>query len=121
MQKLINISDQNFYYATIDQVIESSSQKENYTVIIDENYLDQFLKNGNDVLGYNINQVIVISESVNTILSRLEGVGVFLLSAVSLKDALRLAVLGKALSKDVICVSRGDESAVINIVNEITN
>ncbi len=120
MQKLIKISDQQFYYSTIDQVIESCSQEEDCAIIIDENYLDQFLENGGDVIGTNINQVIIISESVNTALSKLEGVGVFLLAAVSLEDAVRLAVLGEALSKEVVCVSK-EESAVTKILNEITD
>ena len=121
MQELINISGQKFYYSTIDQVIESCSQKENCAIIIDENYLDQFLKNGDDVIGSNINQIIIISESVNTVLSRLEGVSVFLLAAVSLKDAVKLAVLGEALSKDVVCISKEDKNTVIEVLVGITN
>ena len=116
MRELINISGQKFYYSTIDQVIESCSQKENCAIIIDGNYLDQFLKNGDDVIGSNINQIIVISESVNTVLSRLEGVSVFLLAAVSLKDAVRLAVLGEALSKVVVCVPKEEASSVTEVL-----
>ena len=112
MQELINISDQLFYYSTIDKVIESCSQKENCAIIIDENYLNEFLVNGNDVIGSNINQIIIISECVNTVLSRLEGVSVLLLAAVSLKDAVKLAVLGEALSKVVVCVPKGDANSV---------
>ena len=119
MQELINISGQQFYYSTIDKVIESCSQKENCAIIIDENYLDEFLKNGNDVIGSNINQIIIISESVNTVLSRLEGVSVFLLAAVSLKDAVKLAVLGEALSKVVVCVPKESANAVTDILKGV--
>ncbi len=116
MQELINISGQKFYYSTIDQVIESYPQKEDCAIIIDENYLDQFLKKGNDAIGSNIKQIIIISESVNTVLSRLEGVCVFLLAAVSIEDAVRLAVLGESLSKEVVCVLKDDVSSVAEIL-----
>ncbi len=120
MQELIKISDQQFYYSTIDQVIESCSQKENCAIIIDEYYLDEFLKNGGDVIGSNINQIIIISECVRNLLSNLKGVSVLLLSAVSLEDALKLAVLAEALSKDVVCVPKEDEAAVSKHLKELT-
>jgi hypothetical protein len=116
MQELIKISGQQFYYSTIDKVIESCSQKENCAIIIDENYLDEFLENGSDVVGSNINQIIIISESVNTVLSQLEGVSVFLLAAVSLEDAVKLAVLGEALSSEVVCVSKEDAASVMKVL-----
>jgi len=121
MQELINISGQQFYYSTIDKVIESCSQKENCAIVIDENYLDQFLEEGNNVIGSNINKIIIISESVNTVLSQLEGVSVLLLAAVSLKDAVKLAVLGEALSKVVVCVSKEGANAVADVLSEIAN
>ncbi len=116
MQELIKISGQQFYYSTIDKVIESCSQKENCAIIIDENYLDEFLKNGDNVIGSSINQIIIISESVNTVLSRLEGVSVFLLAAVSLEDAVKLAILGEALSKEVVCVPKEDAASVTKVL-----
>ena len=121
MQELINISGQQFYYSTIDQVIDSCSQKENCAIVIDENYLDEFVQNKNDIVGDSINQIIVISDNVNTVLSRLEGVSVLLLAAVSLEEAARLAVLGEALSKDVVCISKEDKNTVIEVLVGITN
>lgn len=121
MQELINISGQQFYYSTIDQVIESCSQKENCAIVIDENYLDEFVQNKNDIVGDCVNQIIVISENVNTVLSLLEGVSVLLLAAVSLEEAARLAVLGEALSKEVVCVSKEDKTTVNEVLVGITN
>lgn len=121
MQELINISGQQFYYSSIEQVIESCSQKENCAIIIDEGYLDQFFENGNDLIGSNINKIIIIGESVNTLLSQLEGVSVLLLAAAGLKDALKIALLGEALSKVVFCVSKEGANAVAQTLSEIAN
>tara|TARA_B100000809_G_scaffold60199_1_gene56735 strand:- start:6856 stop:7224 length:369 start_codon:yes stop_codon:yes gene_type:complete len=119
MLNLLDISGQKFYYSTIEEVIESCSQNENCAIIIDENYLEEFLVNGNDIIGPNINQIIIISDSVNTVLSKLEGVSVLLLAAVSLKDAVRLAILGEALSSVVVCVPKEDKESVIKILSEV--
>ncbi len=40
----------------------------------------------------------------------------FLLAAVSLKDAVKLAVLGEALSREVVCVPKGDANDVSEIL-----
>ncbi|MFB0924650.1 MAG: hypothetical protein QMB65_05120 [Vicingaceae bacterium] len=119
MLDLLDISGQKFYYSTIEEVIESCSQKENCAIIIDENYLEEFLANGNDIIGPNINQIIIISDSVNTVLSKLEGVSVLLLAAVSLKDAVRLAIFGLALSGVVVCVPKEDKDSVLKILSEV--
>ena len=116
MKELVKISGQQFYYSTIDKVIESCSQKESCAIILDENYLDEFLENGGDIIGSSINQIIIISESVNAVLSHLEGVSVFLLAAVSLEDAVKLAVLGEALSNEVVCVSKEDAASVMKVL-----
>lgn len=72
------------------------------------------------MIGFNINQlIIIISDSVNTVLAQLEGVSVFLLAAVSLKDTVRLAILGEDFSKEVICVPKEDAVAVMEVLSEI--
>ena len=119
MKELINISGQQFYHSTIEQVNESCSQKENCAIIIDESYLDQLIENGRDIIGSSVNQLIIISEKVNEALLQIEGIGVFLVSAIDTKDALKLAVMSEPLSKEMICVLKEDEKTIIEMMNEI--
>lgn len=121
MNELIKIADQQFYYSTIDKGFESFSQKENCAIIIDENYFVEFLKNADDFIGSNINQLIIISESVHAVLDQLEGVNVLLVAAVSFEDAVRLAILGEALSKEVVCVPKEDIAFVTKVLSNMSN
>ncbi|MBL4593561.1 MAG: hypothetical protein JKX68_07080 [Flavobacteriales bacterium] len=119
MKKLINISGQQFYYSTVDQVIERCSQKEKCAVIIDESHLDEFLAKGKNIIGECVDQIIIISESVDTALSQLEGVSVLLIAAGSFEEAVRVVILGTALTKEVVCIPKEDESSVGQIIDII--
>ena len=120
MQELINISGQQFYYSKVEEGFDSCSQKENCAIIIDENSLETLVKNGDNIIRSNVNQLIIISKSVNAVLSEMEGVSVLLLAAVSLKDAVKLAVLGSALSQNVVvCVQGEDARVVVEVLTEM--
>ena len=119
MKELINISGQQFYYSTIDQVIERCSDKEGCAIIIDESHLNDFLNKGDKIIGECVNQIIIISENVNTAITKLEGVAVLLIAANSFEEAVRVAILGEALSKEVICIPKEDESTVGQIIEVI--
>lgn len=119
MKKLINISGQQFYYSSIDQVIEQCSQKEKCAVIIDKIHLDEFLDKGNKVIGKYVDQIIIISENVDTALAQLEGVSVLLIAVMDFEEAVRIAIFGTALTKEVICIPKEDEKTVGNIIDVI--
>ncbi len=119
MKELINISGQQFYYSTVDQVIERCSQLERCAIIIDESHLDEFLTKGGNIIGECVDQIIIISENVDTALSQLKGVSVLLIAAGSFEEAVRVAILGTALSKEVICIPKEDEKTVGDIIDVI--
>ncbi len=116
MKELINILDQKFYYSTVDQVIEQFTRLERCAIIIDESHLDEFLAKGGDSIGKCVDQVIIISKNVNAALSKLKNVSVLLIAAGSLEEGVRLAILGTALSKEVICIPKEDEKTVGGII-----
>ncbi len=116
---MINIGAQQFYYSTIDQVIERCSQENNCAIIIDESHLGEFLTKGVNVVGKCVNQMIIISENLNTVLSQMGGVSVLLIAVGSFEEAVRIALLGEALIKEVICIPKEDENTVREIIDVI--
>lgn len=118
MKELINISGQQFYYSTLEELKGRWSQKEKCAIIIDEIYLNEFLSNGGNIIGES-GQIIIISESVNAALSKLEGINVLLIAAGSFEEAVRIAILGSALIKKVICILKDDEDKVGEIIDVI--
>ena len=58
---------------------------------------------------------------MNTALSCLEGVDVLLLAAVDINEAVRLAILGEPLSKEVVCFSKESVDAVSVILAKVEN
>lgn len=119
MKELINISGQQFYYSTIDQVIERCSQKEKCAIIIDESHLDEFLAKGENLIEEHVNQLIIISGNINTAFAQLQGVSVLLIAVGSFEEAVRVAILGTALSKEVICIPKENENTVGEIIEVI--
>jgi hypothetical protein len=119
MKELINISGQQFYYSTINQVIERCSLKEKCAIIIDESHLDEFLTKRENIIEECVDQLIIISENVDTALTQLEGVSVLLIAVGSFEEAVRVAILGTALSKEVICIPKEDENTVGEIIEVI--
>ena len=118
MKDLINISGQQFYYSTIDQVIDRSSQDEKFAVIIDGTYLKEFLTKGGNIIT-EASQIIIISENVDSALVQFEEVNVLLIAANNFKEAVKIATLGSALSKKVICIPKEDENMASSIMEEI--
>lgn len=119
MKKLINISGQQFYYSTISQVVERCSQKEKYAIIIDEIHLNELLDKGSKIIGQCVDQIIIISKDVNAALAQLEGVSVLLIAVISFEEAVRIAILGTALTKEVVCIPKEDEHTVGSIIDVI--
>lgn len=119
MKELINISGQQFYYSTVDQVIERCSLEGRCAIIIDESHLNDLLTKGGNIIGGCVDQIIIISENVNTVLSQLEGVSVLLIAVGSFEEAVRVAILGTSLSKEVICISKEDEKTVEKLLMKL--
>lgn len=119
MNELINIEGQQFYYSTIEQVIDRCAKKEACTIIIDKIHLNELLTKGVSIIGECVNQIIIISENVNDAFSKLEGVKVLLIAAENFEEAARLAILLAALSNSVVCIPKEDEKTVGNIIDII--
>jgi len=121
MNELINISGQQFYSATIDQVIERCSHKERCAIIIDENYLGEFVANSKDIVGESVNQIVIISENLNAVLAQLKGLNVLLISVGSFEEAVKISILGSELSKNVICISEKSNSELKSVIEVIVD
>jgi hypothetical protein len=119
MHKLTNISVQQFYYSTIDQLIERCSQQEKCALIIDNNQFDDLVNKGMNIIGDSVNQIIIISGNMNTSLPQLIGKDVLLMAADNFEQAARFAIYGEALSTNVICCVNQDENAVNAILGGI--
>ena len=118
MKELVNISGQQFYYSTINQVIGRWSQKEKCAIIIDESYLDEFLTESGNLIR-ELNQIIIISKHVNTAIKSLQGVNVLLIAVDNFNEGVKIALLGNNLSNKVICVPKEDENVARKIMDEI--
>jgi hypothetical protein len=119
MEELINIDGQQFYYSTIDQVVERCSKKEKCAIIIDESHLDDLLSKGMDIIGECVDQIIIISENVNLALEQLKDKDVLLLSAKNLKQAIQYAILSTELNNEVICIPKEGKDETSEIIELI--
>jgi len=119
MEELVNIGNQQFYYSAIDQVVDKCSQKERCAIIVDELHLDELLAKGEPIIGKCVNQIIVISDSVNKALKHLEDKNVLLLAACNLQEAIRFAILGEELNKHIICILKEEKDELKSIVELI--
>jgi hypothetical protein len=119
MKELNNISGQRFYYSTIEQLKERCSQKEKCTIIIDEEHLKELLIPGMDIIGKCVDQIIIISENVDTALAQLKDENLLLLSADNFESAVRFAILGSGFLHDVICILEEDEKSASEILKAV--
>jgi hypothetical protein len=119
VKELINIGGQQFYYSTVEQVIDRCAKKEACAIIIDKIHLNELLTKGESIIGECVNQIIIISDDVNDAFTKLEGIGVLLIAAENFEEATRLAILGSAMSNAVICIPKEDEKTVGNIIEVI--
>jgi len=118
MDKLINISGQQFYSSTIDQTIEQCTPNKKCAIIVDENCLAEFIACGKEIVRNSVNQIIVVSENLNAVYPLFEGENVLLISAVSIEEAIKVAVFSTELSNDVVYVSN-KEAAELQYVVEL--
>lgn len=119
MEELVNIGNQQFYYSTINQVVDKCVQKERCAIIVDEFHLEELLAKGEPIIGKCVNQIIIISDSVNKALGHLIGIDVLLLSACNLEEAVRIAILGEDLNKHIICIPKVEKDELKSIVELI--
>ncbi|MDG1476684.1 MAG: hypothetical protein P8Q14_06035 [Vicingaceae bacterium] len=117
---LIDISGQQFYSTTIDQLAEECSQKERCALIIDEKELTEFTSKSKTVVGKSVNQIIVISESLNAIHTLFEGEKVLLISVLNYEEAVKIAVSGVELSQQVICIADKEGSELKRVFEELS-
>ena len=120
MDMLIDISEQQFYSAKIDQLVEECSQKERCALIIDEKELEEFISKSKAVVGESVNQIIVISENLNAVHPLFEGEKVLLISALNYEEAMKIAISGTELSQQVICIADKEDSELKRVFEEIS-
>jgi len=119
MKGLINILGQHYYYSTINELIKQDSLKEVSAIIIEELYLEEFLLKGKKILQKDVDQIIIISENVDTAISNIEAIGILLISAESFENALKIASLSSDSCKEIICIVKEDENKISEILNTI--
>ena len=120
MDMLIDISEQQFYSAKIDHLVEKCSQKERCAIIIDEKELEEFISKSKAIVGKSVNQIIVISENLNTVHPLFEGEKVLLISALNYEEAVKIAISGVELSQQVICIADKEDSVLKRVIEEIS-
>jgi len=120
MKALINISGQQFYSSTIDQAIEQCFDKENCAIIVDENCLAELMVKGEEAVRESVNQIIVVSENLNTVYPLFEEENMLLISAVGVEEAIKFFVFSAELSSDVVYVSEKKEAELQHVVELIS-
>lgn len=121
MNEVINILDQQFYSAEINQAIEQCYQNEKCAIIIDEEQLNDFLSLGKEIVGKQVNQIIIISENLNMSYPLFEGCYVLLVSVVSFENAIKIARSGAELINVVVSISDSAEIAHKRLVEILSS
>ncbi len=116
MEMLINIKDQQFLEASVEE-LNGFCAENNCAIVIDEFNLEKLIDSGIKTALNKKNQLIIISENVNQALSVLVGVEVLLVAASNLNQAIKLAIDSAEMNKNVLCVVQ-DPARVIEITNE---
>ncbi len=119
MNDPINILDQQFYSFNIDEIVKECSSEKRCTLIIDENNLAEFLAQCKEFVGKSVNQIIVISENLNTVSNHFEGINVLLISAKSIEEAVKFSIYGASLSSNVVYVSDKGENELQRVLKLI--
>lgn len=121
MEKLIDTNGQSFYSTTIETVAGSINTENNSAVILAGNDLSLFFEHANQLIGKNINQIIVIGENVNNLYNKVKDIkNVFIISAASIKDATKIALNSSSISKNVIYItSVSSNQSITDLLNSI--
>ena len=117
MKDLANIQGQQFYSASISELLSYCSAN-NCAIVIDDVNLNQLIDAGLDNLKERASQFIIISENVNAAVSPLIGTNVFMIAANDISQAVELARHSSILNNKVVCVVQ-DETQIQNILNSI--
>lgn len=108
MDHLINRNQQDFYYSSINNL---KGIDEQLSVIINDDCLDAFFEKCGECVGDKINQVIVVAENVDKFYSKYENSNVFLVTAISEKDAIEIAINSSKISPKVLIISNNESSS----------
>ena len=118
MESLVTIKDQRFYTADVSKLIEFSADNK-CAIIISENYLSELISSNANFSTNGLNQLIIISESLNTSLPDFIGKPVFILSAIGLEQAIGMAFQSEELNNNVICITGHDRSELKQIIESV--
>jgi hypothetical protein len=106
MEKLIDTHGQSFYYSTLEGFVDNVGDKNKCAIILTHDDWSVFYEKAAHLLGGSINQVIVIGKNVNQLYTKTKDTrNVFIISAISLKDATQIALNSASFSKNVIYIS----------------
>ncbi|HRN41179.1 MAG TPA: hypothetical protein PK649_03785 [Vicingus sp.] len=106
MEKLIDTHGQSFYYATLEGFVDNIGDKNKCAIILAHDDWSVFFEKASHLLGESINQVIVIGKNVNQLHAKTKDIrNVFIISAISLKDATQIALNSSSFSKNVVYIS----------------
>lgn len=117
MKDLANIQGQQFYSASISELLSYCSEN-NCAIVIDEVNLKELIKTGLDNLKDKASQIIIISDCVNAAVPPLIGINVFIIAADDISQAVELARQSSILNDKVVCVVQ-DETQIQQILNSI--
>jgi hypothetical protein len=115
----VKIGSQQFHYSTINQVVGKCAQLEGCAVIVDACFLNGLILENELVFEKYVRELIVIGDSVNSVLSSLKNKELLLVAASDLKEAIQIAILAEDLSKQFVCISKESEEEFKNIVELI--
>lgn len=107
MKELIHIHNIQFYHGNIQELIDYSSVNK-CALIIDEKNIRELINVGVDKVPDHVNQIIIISETLNLFMPKLVSVNAFIIAADNFQQAVRFCILSEDLNQDVICVVEED-------------
>ncbi len=107
MEPIITIKNQQFYYTEVNELVDFSANNK-CAVIVDESKLQAFFNAGVKFGEAHITQIIVISDTLNSVMENLKNEDVLVISATSFEEAIRLAIHSTELNEKVVCVTKED-------------
>ena len=118
MNVLVKIKEQQFYCGSISELLEFSSTNK-CAVIIDEKNLTELLSKEVNYSIDHINQIIIISETLNTVLPEFSGKSVFLIAAMGLEQAIGLAFHSEDLNTNIFCVLDIEKTEIKKMIESV--
>lgn len=118
MESLITIKEQQFYSADVTEILEFSSSNK-CAIIIDENHLTELLATNANYSKSQISQIIIISDTLNTVLPNFIGKNVFIIAAIGVEQAIGMAFQSEDLNDKVVCILDQNDNELKQIIESV--